>query len=78
MSKAIVVKRSVLAAAREMKKLSDIDRNSRPFDLAKNKIRECQISKDDEGEKFWRNVWLHLLLDRCAPAQLMTSRGQAH
>jgi hypothetical protein len=64
MNKKIIVRHSVLAAARRLQDLSEQSSSIEPIDLAELKIYACQAAADMTGLIFWRRVWIHLMAVR--------------
>ena len=58
----IVVRRSVFAAAQELMSVAETAGHN-PCSLAEKEIQSCSESNDEVGQKFWRAVWTHLVLD---------------
>jgi len=70
MERTIFVRRAILSAAEQMKLLSDSSGGADPLDLAELKIDDCRAAGDDTGDKFWRSVWIHLMMIRHAPGRI--------
>jgi hypothetical protein len=70
MHKNITVLRSVLSAAQRLAKLCHSVNDCKPLDLAEAKIENCLAAEDNAGVKFWRSVWIHLMLVNYAPGQI--------
>jgi hypothetical protein len=67
--KKIFVKRSVYESARELERVSPIAATT-PYHLAEELINECRNWRDKSGERFWRDVWLHLMMVKHLPADI--------
>lgn len=68
MEKTIFVRRSVLAAVRELETAAAVYDGLNPLDLAEDRIDECARAGDETGARVWRNAWLHLMVTRYTPA----------
>ncbi len=66
MGKAIVFKRSILAAAEKLQGEASQE-FSRALDAAEESIAACRDANDMAGARFWRDVWLYLMINSHSP-----------
>jgi hypothetical protein len=78
LGKKIVVRQVILSAAQRLETLSESGNEADPLELAELKIEDCQAAGDSAGIKFWRAVWIHLMLTRYAPGEIMVIQDDEH
>jgi hypothetical protein len=65
----IFVKRGVYDGARELERVS-INTEATPHFLAEELIKECRNVGNKTGERFWRDVWLYLMMVKYVPGSV--------
>jgi hypothetical protein len=68
-AKKILARRSVFDAAQRLQKES-VAKNIRPHHLAQKRLDESLLADDDDSKRFWRDVWIHLMLIEYEPGDV--------